>query len=122
MSNDISWILACKPLIREADRFSALMGELTASVQTNEPETHSYVWYLAPDGSRCEIYASFTGNAGALFHLNRLKEDGIEPFRKVLEPTSLAVYGHASRELKGLLHELFLPPVLLQTVGGFVRP
>lgn len=51
------------------DTFKKLAAGYAASVEANEPNTTTYQWYLAADGSKCFLHEEFTDSGALMQHL-----------------------------------------------------
>lgn len=52
------------------DEFRALMAEMVATTEANEPGTLIYEWFISDDGTRCYIYERYADSAVAMAHIN----------------------------------------------------
>jgi quinol monooxygenase YgiN len=119
MSDQIYWVLELSVKPGEADNCKALMNEMVAATEANEPDTLSYEWTLSADGTTCHIYERYTDSAASLAHLGTFAATFAERFLAALEPTGFTVYGNPSAELREALGAF--GPAYMTPAAGFTR-
>ncbi len=119
MDNTVSWILELR--IREGREgdFRALMAEMVAATEKNEPGTLAYEWSVSPDGGLCHIYERYVDSAAVMIHLTTFGEKYAARFGQVLEPTRTVVYGAPTAAVKEALADL--NPSYMEPAAGFSR-
>ncbi len=117
MSDEVFWIveLAIKPGQHQA--LTALMDEMIAATETNEPGTLGYLWFV--DGDRCHIYERYADSAAVLEHMNNFGTKFAKRFLAALEPERFTVYGSPSDEAKKVLAGM--GAVFMAQAAGFQR-
>jgi quinol monooxygenase YgiN len=119
MTSQVFWIV--EGVVREGEReaFGALIDEMVASTQDNEPGTMGYEWFLDPAGNECRIVETYRNSSAAMIHLHTFEEKYARRLEQVMQIQRLTLYGNAEKELvdalggDGTTH--FAP------VSGFVR-
>lgn len=90
-----------------------------SSVENSEPETTTYQWYLAEDGSRCILHECFTDSAALLRHLANVGPS-LPDLLAIAPITRFEVLGTASPEVKEALQDF--GTVYFPHLTGFERP
>jgi quinol monooxygenase YgiN len=103
---------------READ-FRALMGEMAAATERNEPGTLDYEWYVGDDGRRLHLFERYADADAAMTHLGTFGERYMARFFDVLAPERLTLYGSPDDRVRGALAQL--APAVLTRAAGFHR-
>lgn len=119
MSDVVSWDLRLAVKEGELDNFRALMEEMVEHVQSNEPGTLTYEWFVSDDGSSVHIYERYADSGAAMAHIAGFGEKFAERFLAAVDPSGFDVYGNsddAVREALGGMGAQFLKPF-----GGFAR-
>jgi quinol monooxygenase YgiN len=116
VSDTVSWVieLAIKP--GQLDAFKALVKDMVAATQANEPGALNYEWFISEDGTRCHIYERYADSAAVMTHLGTFATFG-ERWATTLDVTGMTLYGTPSDEVMATLK----PPVVMAPLGGFVR-
>ena len=68
MKNQVSWILELRVQEGRESDFRALMAEMVAATEANDPGTLGYEWSASADGRACHIYERYT-SAAVMTHL-----------------------------------------------------
>lgn len=119
MSDVVHWILEVAIQPGQADAFKALMKEMVAATQANEPGTLAYEWNLSADGGTCHIYERYKDPAATMVHLGNFGKNFAKRFVPMVKPGRLSVYGTPSEDVKkGLAGS---GAVYYQPIGGFGR-
>ena len=119
MSSDVFWMLELGIRPGQLDALKALMSEMVAATQANEPGTLNYEWFISEDETQCHIYERYRDSAAVMTHLGSFGQHFAERFLAALEPKRLVVYGDPNEEARaalagfGAVHMAFL--------GGFAR-
>ena len=103
MSDAISFVIDLRIKAGEIDNFRALMAEMVASAEANEPGTVNYEWYVSDDERICHIYERYADSQATVTHLGTFAEKFADRFMAVLEPTRFMVYGDASAEVREIV-------------------
>ncbi len=119
MSSEVSWILEVRVRDGREKEFRALMQEMVAATQANEPHTLAYEWSTSADGRQCHIYERYTDPAAVMTHLATFGAQYAARFDQVVEPMRIVIYGAPSAEVKAALADL--DPVYMQPAAGFSR-
>lgn len=116
--NNVYWMLELSINPDQADNFPALMNDMVAATDANEPDTLAYEWHTSADGSTVHIYERYADSAAVMTHLG-----GFQPFAgrfmEILTPQRFTVYGPASDEVKEAL--AVLGAAYMEPAGGFIR-
>jgi quinol monooxygenase YgiN len=119
MTSQVFWIV--EGVVREGEReaFDALIDEMAASTQDNEPGTMGYEWFLDPAGNECRIVETYQNSSAAMIHLRTFEEKYSGRLERVMQIEKLTLYGNAGKELVDTLDgdgtRCFVPAC------GFVR-
>jgi quinol monooxygenase YgiN len=88
----------------KTEEFKKLIQKMSKLVQTNEPDTLQYQFYLSEDNSRCIVYEKYADSKATLVHNNGIASQTILPqIFKISKINRLEVYGKPNKELKKLL-------------------
>jgi quinol monooxygenase YgiN len=103
---------------REHD-VEALMTEMVASTETNEPGTMNYEWSFSADGRICHLYERYRDSEAAMVHGRTFGEKFASRFFDVFTPTRFTFYGSPSDDVR----ELAAPfnPVVMKPAAGVTR-
>ena len=117
MSDNVFWVveLAIKP--GQLDAFKALMNDMVAATQANEPGALNYEWFISEDGTTCHIYERYADSAAVMAHMGNFASFG-ERWAAAVEITGMTLYGTPSDEVKAIMAG---SGVLMAPLGGFVR-
>jgi quinol monooxygenase YgiN len=117
VSDTVSWIveLAIKP--GQLDAFRALVNDMVAATQADEPGALNYEWFISEDGHRCHIYERYADSAAVMTHMGNVAAFG-ERWAATVEITGGTTYGRPSDEVRGIVTQM--GPVMAP-LGGFVR-
>ena len=86
------------------ERFKKLIREMSNVVETNEPSTLVYQFYLNEDGTKCMVHETYVDSEAVLFHNESTASKTILPrIFNIAKLNTLDVYGNPSNELKKLL-------------------
>jgi quinol monooxygenase YgiN len=104
----------------ELESFRALIGELVAATQANEPNTLCYEYFVSPDGKQCHIYERYADSAAVMTHMQNFAAFA-ERFMAAVEMTGTTIYGHPSAEVRELASGLGHGVVFMVPLAGFAR-
>ena len=119
MSDHVAWLLELTIKPGEFDNFKALMEEMVAATQANEPGALKYEWSVNEDNTVCHIYERYADSAATMIHLGTFGEKFAGRFMSVLTPTRFMLYGSPDEQVKSALAGL--KPVSMTSIGGFAR-
>ncbi len=86
------------------ERFKKLIREMSEVVETNEPDTLEYRFYLNEDGTKCIVHETYVDSEAVLSHNDGTASKTILPrIFSIAKLNRLDVYGNPSNELKKLL-------------------
>ncbi len=119
MSEAVSWLFTVNIKDGQLDAFKALVDEMSATVQANEPDTHIYEMFLSEDGKTCQVYERYANSAATLAHLGNFGEKFGEKFMATVDPAGVLVFGDSSKDVR----EALVPfgAVHYALIGGFAR-
>ena len=119
MSQNVYWLLKVDVNPGKFDDAQALMHEMVASTNDNEPGTLNYEWNFNGDKSSIHIYERYADSGALMIHVGNFGANFAERFMQCFAPTGFTVYGEASAEVKdalaGMGAEFYSP------AAGFVR-
>jgi len=119
MSQPIAWLLELEIVAGKDAGFRALMVEMVAATQANEPGALSYEWGVSPDGRQCHIYERYADSAALMTHLGTFGQRFAARFLEVLKPVRFVVYGSPDEAARQALAGL--NPVYFDAAAGFTR-
>ena len=86
------------------EQFKKLIREMNNVVETNEPSTLVYQFYLNGDGTKCMVHETYVDSEAVLSHNESTASKTILPrIFSIAKLNILDVYGNPSNELKKLL-------------------
>jgi quinol monooxygenase YgiN len=101
-----------------------LIPSINERVQSGEPETLLYRWYLSEDGTACHLHESFPSKKAFSDHLKNV-EPVLEELFGLAPITGCKIYGNISNEMKKGLREFGkgsnIMPEFSHYLSGFVR-
>ena len=83
----------------KAAEFQAAASKFIQRVESQEPDTLSYEWFLDEDHETCCILESYRDDDPLLYHLENIR-DLYEQLFAVCEITRLQVFGKVSEEVR----------------------
>jgi quinol monooxygenase YgiN len=119
MSEQVYWIVDAVIKDGETEAFKALMAEMVAATEANEPDTLNYEWTIAADGSRCHIFERYANSAAVVTHLKWFGAECAERFMALAKPEGFTVYGNPDATAKKMLDGV--GAVYFTPIGGFSR-
>lgn len=84
------------------NEFRKLAAEIIDRVETTEPNTLSYEWFLSNDESKCYVVQIYKDSQAVMAHLGNIA-DLMGPFHEVAPLTGLMLFGSPSDELRQTL-------------------
>jgi quinol monooxygenase YgiN len=103
---------------REKD-VRALMEEMVAATQANEPGTLNYEWSFSEDGTTCHLYERYADSAAAMIHAGTFGARFAGRFLEVLTPTRFTFYGSPGQEVRDAAAPF--NPVVMHPAAGVTR-
>jgi len=86
------------------EQFKKLIREMSKVVETNEPSTVVYQFYINEDGTKCMVHETYVDSEAILSHNESTASKTILPrIFSIAKLNTLDVYGNPSNELKNLL-------------------
>jgi quinol monooxygenase YgiN len=86
------------------EQYKKLIREMSEVVETNEPDTLEYQFYLNGDGTKCMVHETYVDSKAVLSHNDSTASKTILPrIFNIANLNTLDVYGNPSNELKKLL-------------------
>ena len=119
MNTHVWWILEVRVGEGQESDFRALMAEMVAATEANEPGTLGYEWSTSADGGLCHIYERYVDCEAVMTHLTTFGDKYAERFAQVVEPFRTVVYGSPDAAVKEALADL--NPIYMQPAAGFSR-
>lgn len=119
MSTPVSWNLRLSVIDGKLDDAKALMDEMVAATEADEPGALAYEWFLSEDGSTCHLYERYADSDATMVHMGNFTTKFMERFMGCFTPTSIVVYGEPSDAVRGVLDGF--GAVYLGSWGGFAR-
>ncbi len=112
----VAWMI--ESTVNDRAALDAVMADLVAAVEANEPRTTHYEWSLSADGSRHFNYDRFEDSEAAMAHLAAFGSFA-ERYMAALTPTRFVVYGSPSEEVMSAVAAFNAEAVT--PIGGFAR-
>lgn len=119
MSEQVAWVLQLSIKEGQYENLLALMNEMVAATQADEPGALSYEWSVNEEKTVCHLYERYADSATTLVHLGNFGSKFMKRFFAVLEATGMAVYGNPDEAVKKGLAGL--KPLYMDSIGGFTR-
>ena len=89
------------------ERFKKLIRKMSEVVETNEPDTLEYRFYLNEDGTKCIVHETYADSKATLSHNDSAASKTVLPrIFNIAKLNRLDVYGNPDNELKKLLARL----------------
>ena len=86
------------------EQYKMLIREMSNFVETNEPSTLVYQFYLNGDGTKCMVHETYVDSNAVLSHNDSTASKTILPkIFNIAKLNTIDVYGNPSTELKKLL-------------------
>jgi quinol monooxygenase YgiN len=99
MAQDIRKVVELTINEGKLDEFKQVANEFIQRVESSEPDTVSYEWFLAAGGKKCYILEWYRDSKALLAHLDNIR-DLYEPLFKVSKITRLEVFGNPSLKVR----------------------
>lgn len=104
----------------KAEEYKNLIQEMSRLVETNEPDTTEYEFYLNRDETRCIVHETYANSEAVLAHNSSIASQTILPkISSVARISRFEVYGNPSHELQKLLTSF--SPQFYNLFAGFSR-
>ena len=119
MISEYVWVveLAIKP--GQLDEFRALMREMGAAIQANEPDTINYELFISQDARTCHIFEQYADAPAVMTHLGHFQQRFAQRFAAVVDVTAFTVYGNPNDEVRQVLRGF--GAVFMAPLTGFAR-
>ncbi len=86
------------------EQFKKLISEMSEVVETNEPDTLEYRFYLNEDGTKCIVHETYADSKATLSHNDGAASKTIlQSIFNAAQLNRLDVYGNPNDELKKVL-------------------
>ena len=118
MSKNVVGISVVRIKPGELENFKAVVKELVAATQANEPGAMAYEYYVSQDGEQCHILERYVDSAAVMAHLANFAPFA-ERFMAAVEMTGLTLYGNPSDEVREAVSGF--DPVFVAPMDGFAR-
>lgn len=99
MSDMIEWVLEMNIIDGQSDRCQALVEEMVAATQADEPGALHYEYYISADRSTCTVLERYADNAAIMAHLGNFGAKFADRFLAIFSPVRFTVYGPANDEV-----------------------
>lgn len=119
MNSHVCWMLEMQVREGREDDLRALMAEMAAATETNEPGTLDYEWSLSADGRQCHLWERYADSAAAMAHAATFGSRYAARFFDVLAPVRLVLYGSPSDEVRAALAPF--SAFVMEPAAGFSR-
>ena len=104
------------------EEYKKLAEDMSRMVETNEPDTINYQFYLNRVGTKCIVYETYANSEAALSHNNGVASQTILPkIFSVAKIIRFDVYGNPSEELQKVLASSGFSPQSYNLFAGFSR-
>ncbi len=119
MTGHVYWILEVDIKDGEYAKFEALVAEIVAATEANEPGALNYEYSVSEDKKSCHILERYEDSAATMVHMSNFGKNFARRFMEVLTPKSVTLYGDPSEEVVKALAPMGV--VKMTSVGGFSR-
>jgi quinol monooxygenase YgiN len=82
------------------EEFKKLIQDLSKLVETNEPNTTNYQFYVNKDETKCIVTETYSSSEAALAHTKGALQTILPKILSVAKMTRIDVYGNPSEELQ----------------------
>ena len=118
MADAIEWLVELSVTEGQGDAAAALLDEMAAAINANEPGTETWAWYRSEDGDTISILERYRDDNATTAHLTNFGEFA-ERFLAILTPVQFTVLADPSTELREAITGF--GPVYRVPGGGFRR-
>ena len=102
------------------EEYKKLVQEMSRLVQTNEPDTIGYQFYLNSSGTKCIVSETYANSNAVFAHSNSVASQTILPkIFNVSRISRFEVYGNPKEELQKVLSNF--NPEIYSPFAGFSR-
>lgn len=119
MTGHVYWMFNLEIKDGEYETFEALMKEMVAATEANEPGALNYEWSVSEDRKTCHILERYVDSAATMVHMANFGKNFGRRFMAVLKPRTVTLYGNPSEEVVKALSAM--SPIVMTPVGGFSR-
>lgn len=103
MHDHVCWMLNLEVEAGKLDDLRALMAEMAAATETNEPGTLDYEWSLNDEGTHCHLFERYADSAAAMVHIGTFGSRFAERFFAAVKPVSFTLYGRPDATVREAL-------------------
>ena len=86
MSETVSWVLEAKVKDGAFDDAKALMDEMSAATQADEPGALAYEWFASEDKTKICLYERYADSAATMVHLGNFGSKFADRMMALMEP------------------------------------
>lgn len=119
MSEHVFWNLQCAVKPGQLEALKALMAEMVAATQADEPGALNYEWSLSEDEQTLHIFERYADSGATLVHLGNFGTKFAGRFLAALDVKRFYVYGSPNEEAQKALGRM--GAVFFSSIGGFSR-
>ena len=88
----------------KVEQFKILIREMSESVETNEPDTLVYQFYLNHEKTTCMVHETYRNSEAAILHNNSIASKTILPrILSIAKLNQFDAYGNPNEELRNML-------------------
>lgn len=119
MSTHVFWNLECVIKEGQLDNLKALMAEMVAATQANEPGALNYEWSISDDEQKLHLFERYADSAATVQHMATFGANYAGRFLTTVDIKRFTVYGNPdeqARKVLGRVGAQFMSPL-----GGFSR-
>jgi len=119
MSEHVFWNLECDIKEGQLDNLKALITEMVAATQSNEPGALNYEFSISDDGQKLHLLERYADSDAALMHLSNFGAHFAGRFFATSDIKRFTVYGSPNEQARKALSQSgarFMAPL-----GGFSR-
>mgnify|MGYP001597568073 FL=1 len=93
MNAHVHWLLEVDVKDGQIGAFKALMEEMVAATQADEPGTLNYEWFFNDGETVCHIYERYADSAATMVHMGNFGSKFAQRFLSMVTPTRFSLYG-----------------------------
>ncbi|MEM7442616.1 MAG: antibiotic biosynthesis monooxygenase [Pseudomonadota bacterium] len=116
---EISWQYQVEIVSGKLDDLHALIAEMAAHAEANEPGTLTYHWTISEDGTIGHIQERYADAEAALAHLASYNSQFADRLAPLVSSATMFVNGDPGAEVRQQIAGA--NPIYMQDAGGFVR-
>ncbi len=119
MDQSVYWNLELNIKPEKKEDLQALVTDMAARTQADEPGALNYEWQVNDDMTECHIFERYADSGALMTHLGNFQEHFAGRFFDILEIKRWTVYGNPTDQVKETLGGMGAQ--FLGRVGGFSR-